>query len=375
MPAPLQSQGLKLHESLRELEAAARKDSNDAAAQYNLALGYWSKKRWDEAERAMRAAVTIEPMFAQAWLALGALPYARRPSLFRDAKRGAIPKEWQPKLLEAGRYTRRAFLVDPLVDLKIIGTIDPPPDYATQVILVLTNPFAAFLEGDYGQAFRILNQWITAPRRKTHTPVPRDSVPPWILVFHGLAAAHIDLNDVAISDFQVLLDRDTALANASVVWTSLQTNDYRYLLALMHQRQRQWPEAIQMYRAALENDLGLYMAHVQMSTIYETRQLYDSGVVESRAAVLTSPEDPSLMLHHGVLLTEAGYLSAAEDTLRRAMNANPRDSRIPYYLGITEQAMRETAEARAAFERFLALAPSRYDKYIQDAHARLETLQ
>src|SRR3989442_810612 len=77
----LQSQGLKVSQRLKDLEAAAQRDSNDAFAQYNLALGYWSKKRYDDAERALRTCVQIDPRFAAAWLALGTLPYARRPRL------------------------------------------------------------------------------------------------------------------------------------------------------------------------------------------------------------------------------------------------------------------------------------------------------
>ena len=80
------------------------------------------------------------------------------------------------------------------------------------------------------------------------------------------------------------------------------------------------------------------------------------------------------MLDHGIILTEAGYLVAAEDTLRRAMEADPRDARVSYFLGVTQHAMNKTAAARATFERFLSLAPSRYQRQIRDAQERLATL-
>src|SRR5213080_2454100 len=47
-PVSLCAQNIKLSSSLPDLEAAARKDSNDAQALYNVALGYWSKKRYDD---------------------------------------------------------------------------------------------------------------------------------------------------------------------------------------------------------------------------------------------------------------------------------------------------------------------------------------
>jgi tetratricopeptide (TPR) repeat protein len=372
----LSAQGITLHGKLEDLEAAAQRDSNDAAAQYNVALGYWSKKRYDDAARALRLAVTIEPMFAQGWLALGCLPYARRPKLRSEVESRKVPESWKDSVFEAARLMRRAVLIDPLVDLRIFGAIAAEPGVSwpgTALLQELFNPFLAFQRGDYALAFGRFDGWIQHGGKK-RMGISRDSIPGWLLLYHGLSAAHLEQYNVAILDFQTLLDRDTAAVKTSLmIW--LRANDYRYLLGLMHQRAEQWTQAIAMYHEALANDVGLYMAHVQLSKLYEARQLFDSGAAESRAAVVANPEDPTLLLQHGVLLTEGGYLSAAEDTLWRAMIANPRDSRIPYFLGVVEQAMQEKAEARAAFDRFLSLAPSRYERFIEDARARLATLQ
>src|SRR5712692_6004192 len=116
---PLRAQGLKLRVSLNELEARARQDSNDAAALYDLGLGYWAKKRYDDAERTLRVSVTIEPRYAPSWLALGILPHARRPKLRREEAQGKVPPEWRAAAEESDRNVRRAFLIDPLVDLQI----------------------------------------------------------------------------------------------------------------------------------------------------------------------------------------------------------------------------------------------------------------
>lgn len=78
------AQRIKLPDKLDKLEARAQAHSNDAAAHDNLALGYRSKERYDDAERAMRMAVEIDPQFAEAYLALAHLPYARRPDLWDE---------------------------------------------------------------------------------------------------------------------------------------------------------------------------------------------------------------------------------------------------------------------------------------------------
>jgi hypothetical protein len=48
------------------------------------------------------------------------------------------------------------------------------------------------------------------------------------------------------------------------------------------------------------------------------------------------------------------------------------ERRSPF--GVTLQAEHQSAEARAAFTQFLALAPSRYERQIADAKQRLTVL-
>jgi hypothetical protein len=47
----LAAQRINLPYKLSELEQRAQRDSNDAAIQYMLALGYWNAKPWDDARR------------------------------------------------------------------------------------------------------------------------------------------------------------------------------------------------------------------------------------------------------------------------------------------------------------------------------------
>ena len=69
--SPVAAQRIKLPVKLAELEQRVKADSNDAAAHYNVALGYWNEKRFDEAERTLAKSVELRPQNAQARLALG----------------------------------------------------------------------------------------------------------------------------------------------------------------------------------------------------------------------------------------------------------------------------------------------------------------
>jgi hypothetical protein len=62
------------------------------------------------------------------------------------------------------------------------------------------------------------------------------------------------------------------------------------------------------------------------------------------------------------------------EVLTRAMNANPRNSRIPYLLGMTALRMRRHDVARPALQRFLALAPSRFGTQITQVRSALDSL-
>src|SRR5258705_13323085 len=108
----------KLPKKLDELETIARKDSNDAAAHFNVALAYWNAKRWDDVERELRVAVTIEPQFAEGWLALSRLPFARRLRLWEDIAERRVAAEDRPGIEEAYRLYQRAILINPLGDLR-----------------------------------------------------------------------------------------------------------------------------------------------------------------------------------------------------------------------------------------------------------------
>lgn len=359
------AQGLKPSDSIPQLEAAVRRDSNDAQLHYRLGIAYWSRKRYDEAGRSLLTAVAIERRFADAYLALGYLPYARHQQLMKEAAQGKVPAEWRDSVLQSERLRRRAFLTNPLVDLKIMGAFVP---IRSGFLADLADPFSAFVRGNYAMAYLTFDRWMGDQAR--------DSIPSGLLWFHGLSAGHIALYDTAASDFQLLLDRSLKAEQSDTISPiPLGTNDFRYLLATFKYRGGRFAEAITLYKETLGNDAGLFMAHVQIGKIYEQFKQWSDAIQHFEAAVAADPDDPSVLLDLGVILREAARLPESETTLARAMEANPRDSRVPYHLGLTLQQEGKTAEAREAFTRFLDLAPSRYTAQIKDARDRLALLQ
>ncbi len=359
--------------TVRSLELAAARDSNDPVALYDLALGYWSKKRWDDVERTLGQTLAIEPRNAPALLALAHLPFGRRPRLWAEQDRGNVPPEWQPALIEWDRLSRRAFFIDPLVDLQIVGAVAPkntllghgggdatPEQYA---VVGLIN----FRNAQYDQAFA----WFDRLARVLGGEVDPSRIPDVVLWYRGLAAAHLNDIPAALRDFQRLYAiADSLDAPGQFVDPVLATYVYGYLL----QRSGRSEEAAEIYRGVLARDLGLWMAHVQLARIYDERAEWVDAIRERRLALSADPEDPSLLLDLAITLSRAGRPEEAEPVLAQARSGLPRNFRVPYFQGVVALQLDRPGAAREAFERFLTLVPSRYTDEIAEVRGRLRAL-
>jgi tetratricopeptide (TPR) repeat protein len=370
-PGLVWGQKLKLSASVGELEERARVDSNDAAAHYNLGLGYWSKKRWDDVEREFRTAISIEYRFALAHLGLSFLQTARLDELSdRERKTGAAGLS-DSAMRERRALYRRAIMFDPFVDHRLAGAIPTPRWLRGFLILRVWSSYGSALEdlavGREERAYERLSKLLRAQ------PGGRDSASDGLLWLHTLAAVRTDRVDEGCVDLERLLGR-AEQAERDSLRTELVANDYRYALAVLRQRAGRVEEATQLLRGVLVEDLGMYMAHVRLADLLEVQRRWLEAVEERRQAIELNPDDPTSLMELAITLGKAGQPAAADSVMREAARAAPRDSRPLYYLGMVAMAANRPDAAREAFSRFLALAPSRYAPQIADAKRRLDAL-
>ena len=375
------AQRIKLSASLENLEKAARADSNDAAAHYNVALAYWNAKRWDDVDSALHRAIRVDPEFPAPHMALAYLPYARRSSLADEENENRVPDAWKAALEESDREYRRAVMIDPLVERRLGDLVFPR---STEFLDIMKEEFGEWL-ADYNDGLDqyFLGKYEDAYNRfqrvfyEINGPSHEKRLWNTLLYWHGLSCAQVNKHDDAVQDFQMLLDRyldAEAKKKDSTLHVPLRTNEFRYILAVMKQRAGKYNEAIDLYRQALENDIGLYEAHVRLANIYEDHQMLSQAVNERQAAVNGNPDDGTLLFDLGKTLARAGQMPEAEKALRDAIAANPRDPRPHYLLGIVEQRENKNADAHTAFTEFISLAPSRYSAQVADARQRLAVL-
>lgn len=380
LPTAVVGQRLKLPASVQALERAAVRDSNDAAAHYNLALGYWSQKRWDDVGRELGLATAIEYRFAEAHLARAFLVQARLPDLIEAAGRSGDTTALLTARSEGRRLYRLAVLLDPFVDHKLAGAIPrkrPRPSerlgvWLENLLFYLGAPPDFFdalddlAEGQPEKAFQRLSKLEAESRGK-------DSLPDDVLWYRAVAGVRAGHDTAALADLEALLDRAGRAERDSLVGDVLRPNDYRYAIARLNQRLNRIREAETGYRDVAVNDLGMYLAHVRLAELHEARRDWDAALSERWAALELNGDDPTLLLEMGVTLGRAGRLTEADSVLAAAAAAAPRDARVLYYRGQVAQA-REDSAARAYFERFIAMAPARYAAQVADARRRLDAL-
>lgn len=378
VPVALAAQRATLTVPLQAIEDRVATDSMDPAAHYDVGLAYWLKGRYDDAEQHLRRAIAIEPRMAQAYLALSYLPYARRSKLWDEARKGKVPPELAATVEEAYRFRRKAFLINPLVDLKPLALMIPPASAlglkgnSEAFYVYFMNGFGSFWDGQYGRAYQFFHDMAGNVTEEEHQKYPS-----WFLWYEALAAAHADDFDRATTNLKTLLARAQADTNveASAALAFSEANHYRYTLACILDRAGRSREAIPLLEEALTVDAGLYMAHVRLATIYSDLKRPQASIEERRRAVAANPDDAGLLFDLGEALARAGQVTEAYTTLKQAREANPLNFRTLYVLGWAAQQVGKNDEARDAYTSFIALAPSTFAEQKATATTRLASLQ
>ena len=369
-----------LGRDIKELQALVQSDSNDAQLQYYLALAHWKRHHWQQTDSLLRLAVRLEPRYAEAYLALYYLPYARRSTLIDEELRGRVPESWKPVVAEAQRFYQRAFRTDPLVSLRVMSVVfeirEPSfNDYTSPAYREYELYYAWFVDLGLGRYASAHDRLQALAQREFDESKHPERVPDFILWYRGLAAAHGRRYEAAIADFRTLLDRALKQTQRDeIVHVPLRDNEYRFMLAALHHVAGNADSAVNLYQAAIEHDLGLVMAHTYLAAIHEASGRGDDALIERRRAAEASEDDPTSLFELGVALFNAGQVAEAEEPLKRAIALNERYAPPYYLLGRVAEESDRKAEAREHYRRFLDRASRRLQDLIIDAQQRLEAL-
>jgi len=373
----LEAQRINLPVKMSELQARARRDSLDPMAHYFVALGYWNEKKWDDVERQLREAVALQPRQADAWLALAFLPFGKNSHLWDDIYQKPMKPEVQKDYDAFEAASRRAYLIDPLVSQVIIGATMPKKsafwDWDPEYYDTWYQAWDDIASGNYARAYFNFSQMI----KMYQDSLSRDEqqLPAGWVWGRGMSAAHLGRTAEAVRDLTNLMARE--MKERKVDTTDMlpfEGNDYRYLIAAVWQRGDSAEQALSLYKQVVGTDAGYYMAYVRIADIYEADRAYPEAIAMRKHAVDANPDDPSLVMDLGVTQGKAGAFQAAAESLEEAIQGNPRDVRAYFWLAIALQQLGKNGEARAAYQHFVDVAPSRYERQIAMARQRLTEL-
>jgi tetratricopeptide (TPR) repeat protein len=282
-------------------------------------MGYWSRRKYDQADTAFHRALRLDPDFAPPHLALALLPFGR---LDRDGV--AIPPpvtrdSLVELLLAAGQHHRQAYLLDPLVDPGILRYIPvnallPRP---AQMDVRATTSFLptgywweaeaklgirALIEGRPQEALRRFD-------RVRHDPMmARGAILPDIFIwYYALAAMQVAHFGSAAAAFRELAQRALRREAAAPLYILPSARaDYLYFFGVLSARAGDTTVAREALKSALELDVSLYQAHSRLADLAEAGGDLEETLVERKRAIEVNPDDGSLQVDLGVSLLQAG---------------------------------------------------------------------
>ena len=366
------------------LTAWARRDSLDARAFFDLGMGLWGRGRHEPADSAFRRALALSPHYAQPRLALALLPFGRGDRYLNDLAHRITPDSIRGLLRVSARLYREAYLLDPLVDPRILrhlGVDELVPrrnqlELANGVVLSMGVPWwegrtkrgvRHLIEGRYDEAYAALEEVLNARQMRQGAVLPDRFI--W---YYGLSAAHAGHYDRAAAAFRELAQRAHRRQTNDPDWVIPTARaDYLFLYAAMSEQAGNIGVAIPAFEEALTVDFGMFEAHTRLADIYETQGDLASAITERERAVDTSPETGKLHLDLGVTLLQAGRAESAESAFATAAQLLPNDAGAQQFLATVALQNGHAAVARAALERFVVVAPARYAEQVTEARRRL----
>jgi tetratricopeptide (TPR) repeat protein len=323
--------------------------------------------RYVVADGVLRTAVQIDPQYAPALMLLARANDSRVTGLLAVTNgRHIVIMRVDPQSGETALLRRRAFLIDPLVEVGT-PTREQLPSKWRGTLGPAMREYEAAHWAEAAAGFQTVID-------RTVRPTDSTKVPPVALWYGARCALKLNEFDTAISYLQWLHRLRMKDSASERNWNPFAGEELRYILAYVHQQAGRWDEAITRYQELLEQNLGLDGAHTHLAEIYEAQGRLNDAVWERVRAIQSNPDATSLYFNLGATLIAAGRYEEAIASLKKYVESYPRDARAFYLIGASHMNLGNTASAQTALKSFLTIAPSRYTAQIEDAKRRLTAL-
>ncbi len=349
-------------------------DPNDYVAHYNLGVKYTLSKLYDSALVEYRNALEIYPRYSEAHYAIYCNEILKDTSLLSELSKETPSSLKAIKVTEIKEHDNIAFYNDPFFDRSMAGlfvkaeVFYKPLEYRVNsnygiTLYLKLDGFNKFFRGEYSSAIGDLTIMI-------------DDSPDFIQGYYlrGLALAHLGWYEDAIADFRRVIEKMEEYNKTKVLPIYLNTSHLQYMIGYAYLQEGRYYPAEAAFKAALEQNLGLFMAQFQLSIVDYLRGSFNPAIEKIDAAIAIKPEDAILHSNKGAMLAQQRRYDEAIAELKMALSIIPRYPSLYLNLARIYESNGKTADAIEQYKRYVSIASMRDSLNIQLAQESITRL-
>lgn len=403
----------KNEEAYQDLVKATKIKPDSSEYQANLGYVLWKIGRLEEAVRAERLALKLDPANTVAHYQLGRflIRLGNRHDLNEAIGELKRALELDPRQFEArfeliaayrelGNLAEAAAQVDVLQDSR---PTDPRVFYVTALLDTDRNDLSAAVRNfneaitrdpsmygayqDLGLAYAKANKWDEAARTFAELASKQpNSIE--AAYFHALALYNANQSAAAEAEVRRALRIDAGAVEAHTLLgiilaskgdanieaaeslsqaIALNPNsfDAQFYLGRVQYALRDYPNSVKSLRAAVKLNPRHGEARFFLGTVLELTGDSSSAMNEYQELLRIEPDSVMGQLGSGALLVKQGKIDDALVALNRAVSLDPNEFEAHWALGRALALKERYAEAAASFEKAVTLAPTRAEAHYQ----------
>jgi Tfp pilus assembly protein PilF len=345
-------------------------DTNDAAAYLSHGMKVIEDAP-DEAAAAFYWAVRLDPSSADALYGRRVALLMRRPSDLNSYMNNTRRARENKRFLSIDSLQLRALRLDPLfyrrLDKEMLFAYyryvfkeDAGSMQRGQLDMLLRDMILQeppFVRAEYMYGVGRLDQALI----EYEDAIPKARNPVGLRMDRARVYALQGANQKAIDEFtavgEILKTRDEKKSNVVILYQSKALVEHS--IGMLHLRHGQPEEAKAAFGRAMAEDLSYFPAHLALGRVALEQHDTTTAVSEMALAADLAPEEPYVHYLYGSTLLLTGRADEAVAPLKRAVEIEELYAAPHAALGQALERTGDAAGARAAYERYLALASRR----------------
>ncbi len=360
---------LIIDEDLNSLSKSLQNDPNSAVAHFNVGVKHYSMEEFDKAIKYFNSSIERDPHFALAYFGLYCAGVVRDKQIHIEILKEEPDPAFKSTIDSLNYYFNSALTYDPFLDWKLFTLLLPKKETAanmyTQEVLdelykILHDGFREFLLGNYKNAVTELDYSLAK--------LPDFDQAKYV---RGLAKAHLADYNGAITDFKSLTDEKEKNNKEKILPIYQKSSELYFLIGSAYLKLNDLENAKNSFEKVLEEDLSFFMAHVQLSNIYQQLGNYKEALNEIDAALFLEPDDPVLLYNKGVFWAKLGKTDNAIQAYKGSIEKNEFSYKAFYNLGYVYEKMNNKSEAKKYYSNFIKKAPLSSQKLIEQTKSKI----